>query len=745
MPDSESRAFDSALSHVATVATFNVGRRDLVELHSALVLHALADLSAAATPETLAASIRSRLGIAIEIGNVVDAIGRLDADGKLRRENNFAVALGSDARREIQEQTRSGDQLRRVLTAEWLDSIDQTLSSRMQERLNALQRVQLEADLDLFVSQLVRYHGVEVATFLYPAADALRNQLLLEDDSLYSVLGPSADEVLSALRREFLPRFVREATPRRAVYIADRLHRAFVLQVLQVDASASQLFRDAITPKDLFLDTNFVFRALGLQGEVLRTTAREVLTLSKRLGHDLWITTRTLAELEYVVKQQSEWLARGPDIPEYLAGVASEFIARNDYVSAYWKNRVRTGITANEFRERFSNIQLQLENLEISLFALEGSNLPSAEQITVESSALKSYKPSADHRVVEHDVFHKLFIERRRESKAGREPFGWYEATDLFLTFDNSLPTYALERAGQQYAHRVPFCLMANEWLQLLYFVCPDVDIEPTTFVSLINSPYLESYFSASAIDRDVVRRIVGTMAEVGEYRPEVARKIFTDRAIRKRLNAARNQEEVAMLKEAIRSTGREEDQRVQQLLKEQENRIRDLEYAVAASTTSSLGEKGTTSPARSKKRLTPNSEVSKLREDLKKIRVDVVATTQLRDDVTQLRSEVDRASMRARAAERWLFAFPVALVFWGATELTRTGGSRTFALFAIVAGITPVLVGIWSRFAGRLWEYISRFSALVTIGLAVWQNSLPVREAIKAILGVVSRRLTLR
>lgn len=451
---------------------------DVVSLHSGLVLQTLAALGHPATPEDVRASIHRDLGVAIPLEAVVRAISRLVTNRTVAQGPNFSVSLQEDAKSQFLAQTEGTRRLKSDVMRDWLDAVDVDLHARNEQALTTIQRNELEADLDTFLLQLVRFHGAEVVAFLYPDSQTPRPVLEVDEPSLFHELPPRGDAVRE-LRRIALPAFVREATGHRASFIAALLHRAALLQILQADASASALFAQGLTAPTLFLDTNFVFRLLGLQGELLRAAARDVLTHGQALAQRFCISQRTLEELEGVVQGQSEWVARDEDIPEALGEVASEFVAGNDYVRAYWRDRQRHGMTASQFRDRYAQIRLLLENDGITVDPTLQADVLASPDFAEATRVLKTFKPGEPPARIEHDAFHKVLIERRRLGRSGLPPAGWYDVGFLFLTFDNRLPPYAAYLAAQRRGHRIPFCLMANEWLQILYFLRPSAQISP--------------------------------------------------------------------------------------------------------------------------------------------------------------------------------------------------------------------------------------------------------------------------
>jgi hypothetical protein len=303
--------------------------------------------------------------------------------------------------------------------------------------------------------------------FLYPTASGNKPALEIDHHELFRAL-PHREDRIKELRAHALPAFVRETTPDRADYIAALLHRAALVQVLQVDSTAAAIFSEVAASKVLFLDTNFVFRLLGLQGEQLGDAAREVVQLGKQLGHVFRVSTRTYDELHGLIEKQAAWLASHGDVPEPLAPVAADFIAGNDYVSAYWKSYGRYG-GVEDFRRAYEHLSLLLENYHVEVSKELVAEIPGTPALRTAVNELRLLKPNDPPRLIEHDALHKVLIERLRVRDLGREPESWHDAKYLFLTFDNKLPIFAFRAAERANGHRVPFCIMGHEWLQLLY------------------------------------------------------------------------------------------------------------------------------------------------------------------------------------------------------------------------------------------------------------------------------------
>lgn len=684
--------FERALYQVAPLASLEPTSADVVSLQAGLILQTLAALGRPATPEDVRSCVHRDLGVSIPLDSVVRAISHLLNDGIVTQAPNFAVSLQEDAKSQFVTQAEATRRLKSDVMRDWLDAVDVDLGARNEHALTAIQRTELEADLETFLLQLVRYHGAEVVAFLYPDSQVSRPVLEMNEPSLFSELPPRGD-VVRELRRIALPAFVREARGLRATFIAGLLHRAALLQILQADASASALFSETLTPPILFLDTNFVFRLLGLQGEVLRAAAHDVLSHGRALAQRFCISQRTLEELEGVVEQQGDWVARDEDIPEALGEVASEFVSGNDYVSSYWRDRRRHGMTAHQFRDRYRQLRLLLENDGITVDPRLQAEILASPEFADATRVLKTFKPGEPAARVEHDAFHKALIERLRCDRSGLPPAGWHDVGFLFLTFDNRLPPYAAQLAAQRKGHRVPFCLMANEWLQILYFLRPSAQIRPEVFVALLNSPYLERYFAARAVNRDIVRSVMLTMGQLGELRGEVARKVLVDRVLTKALEStkdARRQKELT--KEAVRRSAVEEDRRLESLQKEvqaKESRIAELESKLAMATRPPAVRPAEPLGNRAKKR-------ERVAEQERR------AASGVRRELDKRTEELEALKKRLDVSEREVTAVGLKIEALQASDSRRAELQRFVGKCVLLPAIILALVGSYIVWLGR-------------------------------------------
>lgn len=315
----------------------------------------------------------------------------------------------------------------------------------------------------------------------------------------------------------------------------------------------------------------------------------------------------------------------------------------------------------------------------------------------------------------------------------GLEPQGLHEVSHLFLTFDHRLPMFASRMKEQRTGHKIPFCLMANEWLQILYFLRQGVSIDPTVFVSLLNSPYLQSYFSQRAVDRNIVRSIAFVMEKVGELRPQVARKVFVNRLLLKTLedtgrDAATKEQ---LLRKVIASESRAEDERIQALLRGKDDDLRALRVRVE-----DLEKAKRETPSRPTVPSAPGrKQLRRLEEEVKALREAANANRSLREEVTTLQSDVRAARTIALTAQRILLVIPIMLVLLGVAELRSAQPDIVFGITTVALGALPLLVGVFQQFRGRLFELINNVASVLGVLAFLWEFFPGIKEAIRQIL----------
>src|SRR5205807_561780 len=118
-------------------------------------------------------------------------------------------------------------------------------------------------------------------------------------------------ELVQIATAEF-PKFFDPMNSARTDYLTSRLRASFFFNLLSVDPSASQLVREYVSEKTLYLDSNFLFRLLGFHGPAMAFAPIIAIEVSKQLNCRLTVTQETVDEYIRVVRASTAKLKSAP-------------------------------------------------------------------------------------------------------------------------------------------------------------------------------------------------------------------------------------------------------------------------------------------------------------------------------------------------------------------------------------------------------------------------------------------------
>ena len=139
------------------------------------------------------------------------------------------------------------------------------------------------------------------------------------------------------------------------------------------------------------------------------------------------MSTTTYDELQGLVKRQADWLGAHDDIPEPLAPTAAEFLAGNDYVSAYWKNRGQYS-DAQQFRKAYSQLALLLENLYVQVSKELVADIAGSIELRGAVAELRLLKPNDPARTMLSCMSAASWLAAARSLTAWLADFGNHRA-----------------------------------------------------------------------------------------------------------------------------------------------------------------------------------------------------------------------------------------------------------------------------------------------------------------------------
>jgi|GEM_PF-3006684 len=382
----------------------------------------------------------------------------------------------------------------------------------------------LKHSVEIFLNRLFITHGASCIKLLIQNSDAtefdingiandVASQFVLERNFLKVVLST----IFSALdSREVLE------------YLELKLNQAIVYlsSVLPEDLYNSLLSR--LNDVTVYLDTNFLYRLLDLQGESRFKTAVDTVQFCKNAGILLCITAETYKELTTSIRRDAKILIDHP-IKTNLAQFGYKYRTEDNYVSSYWRKASVTKISVNDYNESFSNpsiILTQQYGIDVEEYPVDMHNL----KALIEDFYTKIYLHSSDDdeksdSAAWHDAYCLATVKLKQQPSANSS----IESKCLFLTTDKQLISMQIHDSSLK--KQVPLALTPSQLLQLFSF-STSAENYIETFVTLFSSASINrsnAQYNNTDI-QDILSRI--SHYECSSYATEVAESILENQLL---------------------------------------------------------------------------------------------------------------------------------------------------------------------------------------------------------------------
>lgn len=508
---------------------FERGGRSALEAQEDLLVAALAEAGGSLEGiEGCRGAIGGLFSLDLDEVEVGRALNALLKTGAVRRENSHFVLSPSEQSR----LDRVAERSRRVAAQamdDWLASIKEKFPG-----LSAEEEQCLREDLDDYLRTVVQRHGAEAALLLYPQeAEA---QLLYDDleEMGFDFLKSRPSRVLD-IRKWALSGFIRTPTEAQRAFLAQNLNTGYFWTVLSIDPDGANLVQEVAKGQRVYLDTNFLFRLLGIQGPRHVPVSEVLLKKTIEAGYEPVVTPWTRNELLASLENSKQFLKQHPIPPSDYAALAADATSDEDFVTLYWR-RVRNdpGLSVDDFMAYFDEIDVHLEAKGIAISdegckAVEQREEEIADQVALIQGVTRGGRLSRQHGrqrslvTLEHDVMHRLLIEKRRG--VGNRTFA--TAGAWFLTHDSVLPRYD-NAARRENRDRLPFCVSAGSWLQVVEALSPKSDDLDQALADLLASPYVRY---RRTLSKESAQAIVARTNVYAEGTPELAARVLMNSA----------------------------------------------------------------------------------------------------------------------------------------------------------------------------------------------------------------------
>ena len=256
-----------------------------------------------------------------------------------------------------------------------------------------------------------------------------------------------------------------------------------------------------------------------------------------------------------MLRASRDYLAKYPVPPSEYAALAADATSEENFVTLYWRKvREDPKLSVKDFLSYFDEIEAHLDTKGIRMRS-EGCTAVQQrrEHIREEVALMERVSHGGRQRSwrsLEHDVKHRLLIERTR----GESPRSFATAGVWFLTHDPVLPRY--DALARRKSSRLPFCVSAGSWFQVVDALSPKSPDLQQVLADLLASPYVRYRRSLS---KEVAQQVVARTNLYRDGTPELAARVFMNSAVVEEIeNTESPEEQTAQIDNALINAARE-------------------------------------------------------------------------------------------------------------------------------------------------------------------------------------------
>jgi hypothetical protein len=259
--------------------------------------------------------------------------------------------------------------------------------------------------------------------------------------------------------------------------------------------TTNSIHLNSLKNKTFYLDTNVIFRALGINGENRKKRTSSFLTKFNEGGETLIISRFSELEFKATVRFYVSKIAKY-NSPRINPRVFAEFKAQSDFFDFYHKWRLNRTNTSLEYFE--AHIFVLFEELKTKFNITIENKMPfdekegkTAKLLTEIAGDIHNYKLSEGSlngfETSNWDAKNIHLIEKRRDGKNAN----LVETKYFFLSTDQSLRRWDFQRINT-----TPIVLLPSQWMSILLRYVNRTSDDFKSFVSFLNLPQGEKEIS---------------------------------------------------------------------------------------------------------------------------------------------------------------------------------------------------------------------------------------------------------
>lgn len=258
----------------------------------------------------------------------------------------------------------------------------------------------------------------------------------------------------------------------------------------------NNIILDNLKNKCFYLDTNIIYRAIGINGEDRKRRTLQFLSKIKSISNTIFITQKTNEEFEQSIKLYVKRLKKS-EAPSVNSQLYTEYVTYDDIYRFYhvWcLGRANTSIDLfnaylkNEFYALCKNYDIVIDKNSPYNEKNEQENIKALAAQIKGMSEKKNFETSL------YDAHNVLWIEKKRSSKES----SIFSAKHFFLSSDWSLHSWDIKYHSK---NSVPIVIHPSEWLSLILRYVERTNDDFKSFVSFLNIKSQEQVLSDEQIN----------------------------------------------------------------------------------------------------------------------------------------------------------------------------------------------------------------------------------------------------
>lgn len=281
---------------------------------------------------------------------------------------------------------------------------------------------------------------------------------------------------------------------------------------------------DSLRNKRFYLDTNIIYRVLGINGDLRKNRTISLLNKFNEINENLYISKVTDAEFKNSIAHHISQIERN-ETPAISAQLyLDETIDNGEFYRYYQQWRLhRPNPSLSLFKafllSQYEDFRKQFKIEVETFYPYDLSSDGVIVTLDAYKQSIACYKPLAYDSQIKHDAENVLWI----ESLVTSVPQNIYEAKAFLLSSDHRLQQWDYSRSA-----KVPVVLLPSQWLSIVLRFMERTNDDYYSFVSFLNLPIQERLLNEEQLY--AILSGIGQITTDGEQQRNILKHFIAER-----------------------------------------------------------------------------------------------------------------------------------------------------------------------------------------------------------------------